>query len=175
MVDQNIRITARFTRPANTSAYASGDQVSNSTSAASSDYQIFPLPQGVRALKAKKLTAVKSTTNVTNAVFRLHLLSALPTANIADNDVLSTLALASSDYYIGYFDFTYAVTLGGFALVSAAPAIGAEMLLVPDANTDPADTIRNCYGVLEARGAYTPGSQEVFTLTIEGETEISEG
>lgn len=167
-------IRASLTRPANTDVYAAGDHVSDSTSAATADFLTFPLPRQTARFAVRKLRATKSDgADVANASFRLHLLSALPDDQIADNAALSTLVLASKNYYLGAIDFTFANSLGGFNVVEAAPT-GGVIPLIPASNGDVENNIRNCYGVLEARGAYTPGSAEVFTFALQGDAEIEE-
>lgn len=167
-------VRASVTRPANTTQYTAGDHVSSSTSAASAPYLTFPLARGDRAFAARKLRATKSDgADVVNAAFRLHLLSALPDDRIADNDVLSALVLSSKNYYLGAIDFTFANSLGGFNVVEAAPT-GGFIPMTPDDNENVENEIRNCYGVLEARGTYTPGSEEVFTFELHGDAEIEE-
>ena len=169
---QHVR--ARVTLPASIVAYSIGDHVSNSATVAGSDWLSFPIPRGVRAFAARKLTAVKSTTVVTNAQFRLHLLSALPTARIADDAVLSAMRLDSKEHYLGYFDFTFSPTLGDFAMIDAAPAVGERVLLIPDDNSTWEDEIRYCYGVFEAKAAYTRAASDIFDFALTGDGEVEE-
>lgn len=150
-----------FTRPADTTAYASGDLVANSTTAGS----VTPLSWS--AARASGLTAVirrarvkKSGTSTTNASFRLHLYNADPSASTGiangDNGAWSTKIAG----YLGAIDVTV-----DKAFTDAAAGIG-----VPNSGTDitfTPGTGQTIYGLLEARGAYTPGSAEVFTVELE--------
>lgn len=168
MTTQPSTLHEDLTRPSNATAYAQGDHVCNSTSALEAEYLQFAIPAGIRAFDARKLVAHKSNTTNTNATFRLHMLAAAPTDPVADNDVLTALRLDNPVHYLGYFEFTFAATLGDFAFVEAAPAAGGQMTLVPDDNTSWADSARYVYGVFEARAGYTPASGETFDFTIHG-------
>lgn len=150
-----------FTRPANTTAYASGNLVANSTTAA----LVVPLafdvsPCNARG-KVRRARIAKSGTTVTNAQFRLHLYSVTP-ATIANGDggAWST----STSGYLG------SLSLG--AAMARAFTDGAEDIATPDAGVEinfnaPNNDPTFLYGLLEARAAYTPVSAEVFTVTLE--------
>lgn len=168
MTTQPSTLHEDLTRPSNSTAYAQGDCVCNATSSADAEFLQFAIPAGVRVFDVRKLVAHKSNTTNTNAAFRLHLVSAPPTDPVADNDALSALRLDNPIHYLGYFEFTFAATLGNFAFVEAAPAAGGQMTLVPDDNTSWEDDARYIYGVLEARAAYTPASGETFDFTLHG-------
>ena len=152
-------ISATVTRPANTTAYASGDLVANSTTAGS----VVPLSFANAARAAGKggkivgARLTKSNAGLTNASFRLHLFTAAPaTVTDGDNSALSTSGVAD---YIGALDVVVdrAFTDGAFGR-SGAPLSGNFLEYVGATTT--------LYGLLEARGAYTPASGEVFTVTI---------
>lgn len=152
-------ISANFTRPADTTAYASGDLVANSTTAGS----VVPLSFAAAARAAGKggkivgARLAKSNASLTNASFRLHLFTAAPTTiTNGDNGALSTSGVAD---YIGALDVVVdrAFTDGAFGR-SGAPLSGNFLEYVGATTT--------LYGLLEARGAYTPASGEVFTVTI---------
>jgi len=152
--------TASFPRPADTTAYASGDLVANSTTAGS----VVPMTLTLGNISATaqfRLTRVrisKSGTTATNASFRLHLYqSTSPTVANGDNGAWSTDQAAN---YLGPVDVTsmFAFT-DGCTGVGAATA-GSEFLI----RTASKGVV---YGLLEARAAYTPASAEVFTVTLE--------
>lgn len=168
MTTQPSTLHEDLTRPSNTTPYASGDHVCNATSTADAEFLQFAIPAGVRQFDARKLVVHKSNTANTNAVFRMHIVSAPPTDVVADNDALTALRLDNPAHYLGYFEFTFAATLGDFAFVEAAPAAGGQMTLTPDENTSWEDDARYVYGVLEARDTYTPASGETFDFTIHG-------
>jgi hypothetical protein len=159
------RASANFTRPADTTAYASGDLAANSTTAASVTALSWTAAEAyttqasagffIRAAKLKK-----STTSVTNAAFRLHLYGTDPAASTGiangDNGAFSVNDAA----YLGWFDFGAMVGHRNFAVARSAPAAGAEI-------SHALSSGQTIYGLLEVRGAYTPGSAEVFTVELE--------
>jgi hypothetical protein len=151
----NVNLNASFTRPEDTNAYQSGDIVGNSTTAA----DLVPMPfalgtSGGVMLRRARLT--KNDTDVTNATFRLHLWSSKPTQANGDNGAMELRNLGS---YLGYYEFVMlAGTNGAYAF--ALPAVGQEIITCEQNN-------KTIYGILEARGAYTPASAEVFTVMIE--------
>jgi hypothetical protein len=74
-----------FTHPANTTAYASGDLVANSVTVGS----VVPLSWAFLSNAPVKIPAVRLTINksdITNATFWLHLLSAARTFTSADDN-----------------------------------------------------------------------------------------
>ena len=148
-----------FTRPVDTAVYASGDLVANSTTAGS----VVPLSwalgnsAGVAHFRMTRIRISKTGTSVSGATFRVHFYDALPAVTNGDNGVwLSTLAAS----YLGNIDVAVAYAMSdGAAGFGAAPA-GSEMLIR-------AQSGKTLYALMEARGAYTPASAEVFTVSIE--------
>ncbi len=150
---------ASFTRPADTTAYASGDLVANSTTAASVAMMQFGVvrrdgkPVQVRAARIRK-----SGTSTTNAQFRLHLYARTVLPANGDNGAWSTPGAA---VYCGAIDVTLDKAFTDGAQGRGVPAAGSEI------------TFRGSlsgmviFGLLEARAAYTPDSAEVFTVTLE--------
>jgi len=144
--------TATFTRPADTTSYASGDLVANSVTAGS----VVPLAFGdaavggvLRTVQSVRLR--KSGTGANGNNWTLLLFNALPTSTAGDND-----AFAVSDgraKLAGKFTGTAgdAFTDGTTHLLeSASPVIAAGVL----------------YGLLQVGAAYAPASAETFTLEI---------
>lgn len=153
----NVNPTANFTRPADTTAYASGDTVANSVTAGS----VTPLTLTAARVTAgafmvHRLGLRKSGTSVTNAAFRVHLFKTSPTSASGDNAALSMTGVAG---YVGYVDIVVdqAFTDG---------AMGFSSLAMSDTIVSLASGT-SLYALLEARAAYTPISAEVFTLTAE--------
>lgn len=152
------RISANFTRPNDTSAYGAADLVANSTTAGSVAMMSFAFAEEVwlRRVRIQKSGGV-----VTNASFGLwlHTDSAVTFAN-GDNGAvsISTSTLLPGDV-IDRFDVT---------VDAGATGLGAIGTLNFDRGLYriPAQT----YGFLEALAAYTPAAQEVFTVTLFGET-----
>lgn len=153
----NVNPTANFTRPADTTAYASGDTVANSVTAGS----VTPLTLTAARVAAgtfmcHRLKLHKSGTSVTNAAFRVHLFKTSPTSASGDNAAISMTGVAG---YLGYVDIVIdqAFTDG---------AAGFSSLAMSDTIVSLASGT-SLFALLEARAAYTPISAEVFTLTAE--------
>lgn len=150
------RASGNFTRPADTTAYASGDLVANSTTAAS----VAPIT--ITAARStglggmvRRVSLLKSTTSTTNASFRVHFYSATPgTPNAGDNGAWLT---PDKDIYLGSCDVTMDKAFSDGACGVGAPGAGSEINFTSD----------NLYCLIEARAAYTPGNAEVFTLVCE--------
>lgn len=157
---QITSVSASVTRPADTTAYASGDLVANSTTAGS----VVPLTFTLNNTSATgqaillRVRLAKTGTSTTNASFRLHLYqSTAPTCANGDNAAWSTDQAAN---YLGNIDVatSFAFTDGAAGFGSAAA--GAEMRIRTASG-------KVLYGLLEARGSYTPVSGEIFTATLE--------
>jgi hypothetical protein len=146
-----------FTRPADTTAYASGDIVANSTTAGSVVPLNFPnVSNGIgHSLQIRRVRIGKSGTSVANASFRLHLFNVLPTVGSGDNAAISISTGMAK--YLGQVDVTVGQAFGDGAAGQATTEI----------NCHPVGGASNLYGLLEARGAYTPASAEVFTISLE--------
>lgn len=155
--------SSSFTRPNDAAVYASGDLVANSTSPGS----VTPLSfttGGVNglAVQVRRVRLSKSSTTVTLATFRLHLFSTNPAPPTnGDNGALAT----ARSGYAGYIDLDMtaasARTFSDGVEVIGVPAIGSEITIRS------ADGSNAIYGLLEARAAYTPTANEVFTVEIE--------
>lgn len=151
-----------FTRPSDTTAYASGDLVANSTTAGSvtaiSIGNIGWNSQGSAILRKVKLT--KSGTSTTNAQFRVHFFKAAPeTITNGDNGAFSVSGVAD---YIGAFAVTIDRAFTDGAAGFGVPLVGSELLIRLAGSS-----AQKIYALIEARAAYTPSSAEVFTLYVE--------
>lgn len=147
--------TASFTRPADTVAYASGDLVANSTTAGSVIPMTFVIRPENRGSMIRRARIKKNGTSIANASFRLHIYETVGiTCANGDNGVWSTNNMIN---YVGSIDITVDKAFTDGAQGVGAPSAGSEM------NYD----IGNCFGLLEARNAYTPSSAEVFTVELE--------
>ena len=98
----------------------------------------------------------KTSSGVTNAIFRIHFYNVLPTFANGDGAAWST----PSTGYIGYFDTTMAQVFSDPAAVGPAYVDAGSGL--PFTPVSGAQTL---YWVIEARAAYTPVSAETFSLT----------
>lgn len=153
---------ASFARPADTTAYAVGDCVANSTVAGS----VAPLSFTAARLAAyagaiRRVRLSKTTATLTDAAFRLHLYSASPTVASGDNAAYSTTGAGATPTHIGSADITIDQAFSDGAWGAAAPA-SAILFKLASGST--------LYGLLEARGNYAPGNAENFSATLEIET-----
>jgi hypothetical protein len=144
--------SASFTRPADTTAYASGDLVANSTTAGS--VVAMTLSVGTAAGMPARIRRVRfmgDKADATNFNFRVHLFSVLGiTCANGDNGAFSVNKAAN---YLGQVD----VATGQLFTDGAMGTATCDII-------SPAGTV---YALIEARAAYTPASAEVFTLMLE--------
>lgn len=155
-------VSASFTRPADTTAYAAGDIVANSTTASAVNWLDFGHQDGV----LERLWIRKSTAGLTGASFRLWLWgvplldvpnatnAVRPTINSGDNAAIS---FSTWKWFIGRMTCAAMET-------NAGTANEAWGLLLPDDGQRYAFGNVRLIGLLEARGAYTPGSAEQFFI-----------
>ncbi len=152
-------ISASFTRPADTNAYTSGDLVANSTTAGLVVPMSFALGNSfaVGQLRLVRARISKTNTTPTNANFRLHLYEVSPVAANGDNSAWST---DSAAHWLGNIDVTSMLAFTDGCAGTGSATAGSEMFLRLAAG-------KTVFGLLEAKAAYTPGSAEVFTVTLE--------
>jgi len=167
MLRTSQTVSAALTRPSDTTAYASGDLVANSTTAGSVTLLSWSIPDGGIWLRRIRLTS--SNPNVTSASFRLWLTtdSAVTFTN-GDN---GALAVSGSSLAIG--DVLAAVDVGLDALATGVGALGTATFdpgLLPLYAASYANGRGTIYGFMEARAVYTPASAEVFTIHMRGDT-----
>ena len=156
-------LSGSFTRPDDTTAYASGDLVANSTtntSVVAVSLTGAALNPGAKG-RIERVRLSKSTVSTTNAQFRVHLFTAAPvTVTNGDNAAFSVSGVAG---YIGSFDVTMgqAFTDGAFGVGVVSSAAGTSAIYVAATGSS------TLYALVEARAAYTPVAQEVFTVKAE--------
>ncbi len=147
------RQSATITRPGDTTAYAAGDLVANSTTAGSVTPLSFDFgsadPLWVRSVKISKTQA-----SISNASFRLWLLSASPTVTNGDNGAIAGAFMSTV--------LCEPIAVDVFALLTGGGAIG-QSLFDPGLLRIPGGTI---YALLEAMAAYAPANGEVFTIEV---------
>ena len=150
-----------ITRPADTTAYNSGDLVANNTTAGSVTPFSFKVPKAA-GVKLHRVAVAKSAASVTNAAFRVHLYSDSPTVANGDNGAFSSTASS----YVGFFDIAAPATAFSNTYYASGiyvnNSLTAPLFFVSDADG-------YLYGLLEARGAYTPANAETFSVTLFGE------
>lgn len=150
---QFTTISASFTRPANTTAYAATDLVANSTVAGNVVPKVINDPRvpqnGQHYNWLRRVILKHSQASVTNSSFKIWLLNAQPAITNGDNSVIAGPTLAQ------IIDI---VPLDVDCLVTGAGAIGQAyydqgLIRLPS----------SFYFLIEATAAYTPASGEVFT------------
>lgn len=153
-------ITGSFTRPGDTTPYTSGDLVANSTTAGSVAAvelrAVGAYPQGASIVR--RAVVRKSGTGTTSAAFRVHLYrtSSITFAN-GDNGAWSTNQVAN---YLGALDITEMRAFTDGAYGAGVPVFGSEIMIRLSSG-------QSVWAVLEARGGYTPGNAEVFTIGLD--------
>ncbi|WBL75612.1 hypothetical protein I3J27_21505 [Bradyrhizobium xenonodulans] len=149
-----------FTRPADTTAYASGDIVCQSTTVSASGCAPLTFAVSRQADKSFLIPRARisaSNTTLTNASFRLHLYRQSPTIANGDNGAWST----TNSNYMGSMDVTFDRQFTDGAKGIAVPSSGSYIVGVPDSGTTA------IYGLLEARAAYAPTNAQTFTILLE--------
>jgi hypothetical protein len=146
-----------LTRPADTTAYAAKDAVSNSTSAPTvltfTDLARVNAGSGY-IVKARLMTNQSTNT----ARFRLHLFHTAPTA-INDNAAY-TMLWANRANRIGYIDFAACSTEGSGSDAAFTQNDTVRLPFVCAAAT------RNVIAMLETLDVFTPASAQVFYLEL---------
>lgn len=149
------RVSASFTRPSNTTQYASDDLVANSTSSG----QVVPLylRVGEGGINIVAIKLEKSGTTATSSDFDVHLFGTAPTVTNGDN---AAFASTYADK-IAEIDMATMVAASDRCWTSVqAGATGFETGLWHYTE------LGVIYALIEADGTYTPESGEVFTLTL---------
>lgn len=161
MAGPSIERSATFTRPSDTTAYAAGELVANSTTAGSvvqMDWN-FNTSSG---LWLREVRFYKTKVDASAAAFRLwlHNDSAVTFSN-GDNGALS---IASSTLTIT--DIGLPLDLPSSTMVTLT---GSGTMAIATFDAGLVALANRTYGFLEARDAYTPASAEVFTVVIRGD------
>lgn len=168
MQTMSLDVSANFTRPADTTAYAAGDLVANSTTAGSVVMLSWTIPERTQ-FWLRRIKIAKTNASVTNANFRLWLTTTSSvTFTNGDNGALSISAssLAATDVF-GPFELDVDMSLTGSGAVGASTFDEGLHAIYAASWANGKGTL---YGFLEARGAYTPGNAEVFTVSLRGNT-----
>jgi hypothetical protein len=156
-----LDISASFTRPANTTAYASGNLVANSTTAGSVTPLTFNLSYG-QFFKIYRASITMNSAVNTNAKFLLHLYGSSPTPTNGDGAAwLTTSSNYQGNIAIDSTLQTFSDNLKGSG-VYVNTAVWAPWVVVSDSNY-------KLYGLLAATAAYVPTSGETVTVNLIGE------
>lgn len=153
-------VAVTFTRPADTTAYAAQDAVSDSTSAPTvRAFAAMAKANGGagQIVKARMMTDQSSFA----ARLRLHIFHTAPTA-INDN-AQQTLLWGNRAIRVGQVDFPAAGTEGSGSTGASASVVALHLPFICDAG----DT--SLYGLLETLDAFTPASGQQFYLELTAE------
>jgi hypothetical protein len=158
--------SANFTRPANTTQYAVGQLVANSTTAGS----VTPMSWTAARINAgnfyvRRFRMTLSSKSITSTSFRLHLFTVTPatitngdggTFSVTEANEFCTLDTVVSSSGIINWEAGADVSIG-----YGTPSQGNECNGVAAGGT------QTIYGLLEARATYTPASGETITVIPE--------
>lgn len=146
--------SATQVRPADTTAYAAGDVVSNSTSApVVLTFSDVGPTKGSIIIQSASIRLDQATLPSGMAGLRLHLYSSAPTA-INDNAAYN-LPSGDRDKYVCYVDFSTPIDIGD-TLISQVTYVGQQARLYDG----------NLYGILQTVAGYTPTSASSRTLKL---------
>lgn len=158
-----FRQSSNFNIPSATQ-YAVGDLVANSATAASvvplswTVADTFNTTQSKAGFAIRRAKLKKTSTSVTSTAFRLHLYGTDPSASSGilngDNGAFSV----NDATYLGWIDFPSMIAMRNGAVMVSTPAAGAEIAHAG---------VTTIYGLLEARGTYTPTNGETVTVELE--------
>ena len=148
---------ASFTRPSNATLYTVNDVVSTTAGAVMEFTNVVRAPGGTGIIHT--ITLTKSDDDATGAAFDLYLFNAAPAA-VADN---AAFALSAAERLT-------VLALVPFVAANARASGTGNEWSVTDLHLPfvCASASRSLYGMLVARGAYTPASAEVFGARLLG-------
>lgn len=147
-------------RPGDTASYAKGDLVDGSTDPSGVTPIIFEKagPFGPQSLaQITRARIWKSSTEKSNAEFKLHIFGAAPTSFAGGDN--APLSCCGSNYY-GFIDAVFTQTFLDGAYAIRVPSTGTTI-------TARVDSAIRLYGLLEAVNAYTPASGELYEVFLD--------
>lgn len=153
-------VASAFARPADTTAYAVGDLVSNSTTAASCTYIAIPAARVAAGSGLIRRVMIRSSSQtLTNASYRVHLYNAQPASVAAGDNAAINLFDASK--YLGSVDVTLTQAFASGTTGSVGYGIPSQDIAFKLASGV------NVYALLEARAARTPDVSEQFVIGLD--------
>lgn len=174
------RVTATFSRPADVTAYASGDNIANSTTAASVVPMTFTLAVPTGRITGARCVVAPASGSLVITALDFDLLLFRPASDIpfaagsfpADNAAMAITAAAMRQL-VGVFAFANgawrnpagALTAGVAGVQAVAPSARSSYPF--DVTDQATDTL---VGVVQAKGAWTPGAvvnQFDFALDVD--------
>lgn len=151
---------ATITRPADTTAYASGDLLANSTTAGS--VTPFTFSGGATPYRVQRFWMRSSNNTITNKAYTLYLYSASPTVTNGDNGAF--VVATNNATLLGVFGSGAAVNTGAESINAFYPLDAAGTF----ANGWlPMLVTGTFYGLIKVNAAYTPTSAETFDIAAE--------
>lgn len=168
--ETSTQTATELTRPADTTAYAVGDAIANSTTASSVTPLQFTVARAAGG--SGRINGAQLYVNSATAfgAIRLHLFNTTPFAAAgfqADNAALAltytalkTGSAGANPNYIGYIDFTSFTALSSCAVANGYSDI-------TELNFDCASGSSVIFGLLEARAVFTPGNAETFNVSLD--------
>lgn len=165
-----LTVTGSLVRPADTTAYASGDLIANSAAAGSvAPLELIGVTRAAgEAVRIERVRVRKSGPVLTNAAFRVHLFRKAPVVSVGDNGVFNAsgvLALVDIEGHVGTAEVVMDLAAVTGARGVGLPSSGAGMTCESAGGVGHETSL---WALIEARGAYTPASGETFHVTIEG-------
>jgi hypothetical protein len=158
---KSIVASGTFTRPADTTAYAIGDIMANSTTAGS----VVPVSLTVARANGGSGSIVRCRVSTTKTglagteTFRVRLFTTSPTISSGDNAAISITGRASG--HVATFDVVMTDVFNDGAKGSSGPLSGSQAVFVVGGG------VQVLYALMEARTTYTPASAEVFVIELE--------
>ena len=164
-----LTVSASYTRPADTTAYAANDAITDNTTAASATILTFANAARRPGLGGRIVRAmiVDSAYVATNLLCDLFLFTVSPAGN-ADN---AALAVTDAELLNCFAVINMGASGQAFPGLPTAGAGGNQIIISAESNFGfkCAAGSTTVYGLLAARNAYVPVSGEIFTviLTVE--------
>lgn len=146
-----------MTRPADTTAYAAGDLVANSTTAGSVVPLEFDVGGGSGMVRKIRIRTNRTSGGTTNAVFRVFLFRTAPTVAGGDNAAFNP---ANAANFIDAMDVVLNEQFSDGAANSSNGAAGEINYSLPSGST-------KLFGLIRAGAAYTPASAEQISVALE--------
>lgn len=154
-------VMASFARPANTTAYASGQLIANSTAAGSVTPLLFAAARAAdAATRFVRFRASVDDAAWQGKTINLHLFRTLVAPAVGDGGALAA-SLTIASLRVGIVPITLSDVLADGAQGSAAASLVGDLTALPVTGTV------NFYGLLEATGAVTPAASKTFAVTAE--------
>lgn len=155
--NNTVNASASKVRPANTTAYATGQLVADNVTAGSvTPFSLTAARVAAGSGVIRKVRLTKTSTGIANAAFRVHFFSAAPTVTNGDGGTFLPNGVAN---YLGSADITMDRALSDGAWGASDVGMTDISFKLSSGTT--------VYALIEARAAYTPTSAETFTVIVE--------